>query len=43
MQSNALMTGVQEAGDYIGAVALTALLSALCLAVSIPIMNKKQL
>ena len=43
MQSNALMTGVQEAGDYIGAVALTALVSALCLAVSIPIMNKKQL
>jgi ABC-2 type transport system permease protein len=43
MQSGALMTGVQEAGDYIGAVALTALLSALCLAVSIPIMNKKQL
>lgn len=43
MQSAGLMIGAQEAGDYTGAVVLTSLLCIACLAVSIPIMNKKQL
>lgn len=43
MQSAALMIGAQEAGEYTGAVVLTAALSVACLCVSIPIMNKKQL
>ena len=43
MQSAALMIGAQEAGEYTGAVVLTSLLCIACLAVSIPIMNKKQL
>lgn len=43
MQSAALMIGAQEAGEYTGAVVLTAALCVACLCVSIPIMNKKQL
>ena len=43
MQSASLMIGAQEARDYAGAVILTAALCVACLAVSIPIMNKKQL
>ena len=43
MQSAGLMIGAQEAGEYTGAVILTAALCIGCLAVSIPIMNKKQL
>ena len=43
MQSAGLMIGAQEAGDYTGAVVLASLLCISCLALSIPIMNKKQL
>lgn len=43
MQSAGLMIGAQKAGEYTGAVVLTSLLCIACLAVSIPIMNKKQL
>ena len=43
MQSASLMIGAQEARDYAGAVILTVALCVACLAVSIPIMNKKQL
>ena len=43
MQSAGLMIGAHEAGDYTKAVVLTSLLCIACLAVSIPIMNKKQL
>lgn len=43
MQSAGLMIDAQKAGEYTGAVVLTSLLCIACLAVSIPIMNKKQL
>ncbi len=43
MNSNALMVGLETAEDYIGAVVVTVSLCVLCLAASIPIMNKKQL
>lgn len=43
MQSGAIMMGAQKAGTYTSAVLLTAALCIACLAVSIPIINKKQL
>ena len=43
MQSAGLMVGAQKAGEYTKAVVVTAALCAVCLAASVPIMNKKQL
>ena len=43
MQSAGLMTGAQKAEEYTKAVIVTAALCVVCLAASVPIMNKKQL
>ena len=42
MNSAKLLTGAESAGDYKEAVIITAVFSILCIAVSIPIFNKKQ-
>lgn len=40
---NSLIYGVKQADEYLAAIVITALISLICLAASIPIFNKKQL
>ena len=42
MNSAGLLTGVENAGEYIAAVVITAAASVVCIALSVPILNKKQ-
>lgn len=43
MDSNSLLMGTEEIGAYIKAIVVTAALCIVCVAVSIPVINKKQL
>lgn len=43
MDSNSLLNGIESVDTYTKAIAVTAVLGVICVAVSIPVMNKKQL
>jgi len=40
---NSLIYGIKDVNDYLAAIIITALASVICIAVSIPVFNKKQL
>ena len=43
MNSAGLLTGVENAGEYIAAALITAAASAICIAIAVPILDKKQI